>query len=954
MMTQNRSTSFLFGDNVPYIEELYESYLDDENSVSGEWRLYFESLQSAPTAGGGTRPDVPHAAVIDKFIALAKRKVPAMADGAALSLAKKQVAVQSLIAAYRMVGTRQARLDPLQWSPAPPLLELTPEYYGLSQSDLATEFSTADTYFSDAHSASLKDIVAALEETYCGTLGAEFMYLADASARQWWQMRLEAMRSRPALAPDQRRHILERLTAAEGLEKYLHTRYVGQKRFSLEGGEALIVMLDELLRSGAANGVKSAILGMAHRGRLNVLVNIVGKPAAMLFDEFDGKTVHLLPAGDVKYHKGFTGTMATADGEVEVVLAFNPSHLEIVNPVVQGIARARGEQIDAQAAGAVLPVEIHGDVAISGQGIVMETMNLSYTKGHGTGGTVHIVVNNQIGFTTSDPSESRSSFYCTDIAKLIEAPVLHVNADDPEAVVAAVQLAIEYRTAFKRSVVLDLVCFRRHGHQEQDTPNITQPLMYRSIAGHQGVRAIYAQKLVSAGVVTIEQVEDYVNAYREMLSASSTDAGQSVRSAAEAAEPLAEHRYSPPALKAIRELALRISEVPADVALHPLVSKVIGARREMAEGARPLDWGMGEHLAFATLLAAGTSVRLTGQDSERGTFSHRHAVLNNQRRQVRGEGKYVPLKHLGPDQGQFAVNNSILSEAAVLAFEYGYSTVRDDSLVIWEAQFGDFANGAQVVIDNFIASAAAKWGQSSGLTMFLPHGQDGQGPEHASARLERYLQLCAQENIQVCQPTLPRQLFHLLRRQAMAVDRTPLIVMTPKSLLRHPDAVSSLDELATGQFDEVLGDDSIQESQRDGIERAIICSGKVYFDLVEYRRVHEQWNVAILRLEQLYPFPAAQLVEQLARYPNVEEVVWCQEEPRNQGAWKVLDESLRTVLPGKARLHDACRPASASTAPGYPSLHLAQQADVATRAFAVPPGTRYGQTSPSQQPGAVA
>lgn len=936
MMVQNLKTSFLCGDNVPYIEELYELYLDNGDSVSEDWRVYFEALQSIPAVDGSAKRDVPHATVIDKLVALAKRKPFEMGDGASLSFAKKQVAVQSLIAAYRMVGTRQARLDPLLWSPAPPLPQLTPEYYGLSQSDLSTEFSTADTHFSDAESAPLKDIVAALQETYCGTLGAEFMYLADANERQWWQMRLEAKRSKPTLSPDQCRHILERLTAAEGLEKYLHTGYVGQKRFSLEGGESLIVMLDELLRSGAANGIKSAILGMAHRGRLNVLVNTVGKPPGMLFDEFDGKTVNLLPAGDVKYHKGFTGSMETEHGEVEVVLAFNPSHLEIVNPVVQGIARARGEQMGASGEGAVLPVEIHGDVAISGQGIVMETMNLSYTKGHGTGGTVHIVVNNQIGFTTSDPRETRSTFYCTDIAKLIEAPVLHVNADDPEAVVAAARLAIEYRTAFKRSVVLDLVCFRRHGHQEQDTPDITQPLMYRSIAGHPGVRSLYAQKLVSAGVVTGEQVEDYAVAYRNVLADAQAEADKSIAPlVAEAISPLARSTYAPPTLETIRELAHRISEVPGDIVLHPLVAKVVSSRRKMAEGVRALDWGMGEHLAFASLLAAGTGVRLSGQDSERGTFSHRHAVLNNQSRQVRGEGKYIPLDNLCPEQGRFSVHNSILSEAAVLGFEYGYSTVRDDSLVIWEAQFGDFANGAQVVIDNFISAAGAKWGQSSGLTMFLPHGQEGQGPEHASARLERYLQLCAQENIQVCQPTLPAQFFHLLRRQAMASDRRPLIVMTPKSLLRHPDASSSLEDLAKGQFGEVLGDTSVDDSHRADIRRVIVCSGKVYFDLVDYRRVHEQRNVAIIRLEQLYPFPANQLTQELSSFPNVGTVVWCQEEPRNQGAWKVLDENLRSVVGVKAELHDSCRGASPSTAPGYPSLHLEQQANLVERAFAV-------------------
>ncbi|WP_296002013.1 2-oxoglutarate dehydrogenase E1 component [Rugamonas sp.] len=936
MMTQNRKTSFLFGDNVPYIEQLYESFLADAGSVSEEWRGYFEALQSAPAVDGSARSDVPHAAVIDKFVAMAKHARPAANEGAALAFAKKQVAVQALVAAYRMVGTRQALLDPLQWSPTPPLPELTPAYYGLTQNDLATRFSTADTYFWDADSAPLKDIVTALKETYCGTLGAEYMYLADAGQRQWWQMRLESARAKPALTPPQRKRILERLTAAEGLEKYLHTRYVGQKRFSLEGGEALIVLLDEMLRAGAAHGIKTAMLGMAHRGRLNVLVNTVGKPARMLFDEFEGKTARLLPAGDVKYHKGYTGTMETDDGAVEIILAFNASHLEIVNPVVQGIARGKAEQMDVLEEGAVLPVEIHGDVAISGQGIVMETMNLSYTKGHGTGGTIHIVINNQIGFTTSDPSETRSTHYCTDIAKLIEAPVLHVNADDPEAVVEAVRLAVEYRATYKCSVVIDLVCFRRHGHQEQDTPGITQPMMYRSIASHPGARSIYARRLAEAGVVSGEQADDYVNAYRDALAGAGAAVEKSAAAlpsqvaAASKAGP-----YAAPALAVIEQLAHRISEVPDGYALHPLVSKVVAGRREMADGLRPLDWGMGEHLAFASLLAAGIHVRLSGQDSERGTFSHRHAVLNNQDRQVRGEGKYVPLNHVSADQGRFTVNNSILSESAVLAFEYGYSAVRDDALVMWEAQFGDFANGAQVIVDNFIVAAAAKWGQSNGITMLLPHGQEGTGPEHASARLERYLQLCAQENIQVCQPTLPAQFFHLLRRQATAADRKPLIVMTPKSLLRHPEAGSALADLAGGRFREVLGDETIEQSRTQEVERAIVCSGKVYFDLVEYRRAHGLHNAALIRVEQLYPFPAAQLEAELARYRNVEKVVWCQEEPRNQGAWKVLEEDLAAVVPKLAVLRDSSRDASPSTAPGYPSLHLEQQANLVKRAFAI-------------------
>ncbi|NGZ85205.1 2-oxoglutarate dehydrogenase E1 component [Duganella aceris] len=928
MMLQTQKTSFLFGDNVPYIEDLYESYLADAGSVSDEWRSYFGALQTAPAVDGSDKADVAHNVVIDKFAAMARRARPCF-EGAAMALARKQVAVQSLIAAYRVVGTRQADLDPLRWSPGHPLAELTPAFYGLDETDMNASFSTADTYFSDAETLPLKETVAALRQTYCGTLGAEFMYLADAAQRQWWQMRLESARSRPNLSAEHRRRILQRLTAAEGLEKYLHTRYTGQKRFSLEGGESLIVLLDELIQYGAANGLKSVILGMAHRGRLNVLVNTVGKPARALFDEFEGKTAHLLPAGDVKYHKGYSGKAVTPDGEVDVVLAFNASHLEIVNPMVQGIARAHAELLGEHGQRAVLPVEIHGDVAISGQGIVMETMNLSYTKGHGTGGTVHIVVNNQIGFTTSDPSETRSTFYCTDIAKMIEAPVLHVNADDPEAVVMAVQLALEYRTTFGRSVVIDLVCFRRHGHQEQDTPGITQPLMYRSIAGHPGARSIYAQKLVAERLLTAEQVAEYESAYREHL-ARQADAEDAPHVAAPAATSRA--AYVAPQLEDIRHLAQALTVVPEAYTLHPLVGKVISARREMAAGAKPLDWGMGEHLAFASLLAQGVTVRLSGQDCERGTFSHRHAVLNNQNRAVRHEGKYTPLNHVAPKQGVFTVNNSILSEAAVLGFEYGYSSVREDALVIWEAQFGDFANGAQVVIDNFISAAAAKWGQQNGLTMFLPHGQEGAGPEHASARLERYLQLCAQENIQVCQPTTPAQLFHMLRRQASPLDRKPLVVMTPKSLLRHAEAVSSLEELASGGFKEVLPDAGAA-AQDAAIEKVIVCSGKVYFDLVEQRRANKADSVAIVRLEQLYPFPAAALAQELVRYVNLRKVVWCQEEPRNQGAWKVIEEDLRTVLPPAATLHDACREASASTAPGYASLHLEQQARLVDNAF---------------------
>ncbi|MFP3550619.1 2-oxoglutarate dehydrogenase E1 component [Paraburkholderia sp. SIMBA_049] len=931
MITRNRKTSFLFGGNAPYVEEQYETYLADPTTVSEDWRGYFDALQDVPAVDGSDTGDVAHGPVVSRFVELAKQtRTAGRSENDVLSFARKQVAVQALISAYRMVGTRNAHLDPLRWTAPVPVPELNSSYYDLSHADMNTKFSMSGAHFTEQVQ-TLGDLMQALKETYCGTLGAEFMYLADPEQRNWWSMRLESSRSKAALDNGDKLHILERLTAAEGLEKYLHARYVGQKRFSLEGGESLIVLLDELVAYGATKGVKSSILGMAHRGRLNVLVNIVGKPPAALFDEFEGKTAHLLPSGDVKYHKGFTGLLPTATGPAEVTLAFNPSHLEVVNPVVQGIARARAEVLGLGAS-AVLPVEIHGDAAISGQGIVMETMNLSNTRGYGTGGTIHVVVNNQVGFTTSDPRDVRSSFYCTDIAKMIEAPVLHVNGDDPEAVVAATRLAIDFRATFNKSVVIELVCFRRHGHQEQDTPNITQPMMYRSIAGHPGVRTLYARKLVDQQILTAEDVEKYVHDYRERL-----DTAQSVEEKKPAAQKNEEENwpqlldgnasriyYAPPLLDLVQKLALKITSIPDQYSLHPLVGRVVSARRDMAEGKRPLDWGMAEHMAFASLLSAGIDVRLSGQDSERGTFSHRHAVLHDQNRSSRAEGTYVPLEHVSDDQGRFSVTNSVLSEGAVLGFEYGYSVVRQNALVLWEAQFGDFANGAQVVIDNFLSAGAAKWGQRSGVTMLLPHGQEGEGPEHASARLERYLQLCAQDNMRVCQPTTPAQIFHLLRMQAVLHDRVPLIVMTPKSLLRHPEAVSSLDDLAKGRFNEILAESPTKEAA-SRIDRVILCSGKVYYELLERRRKSGKDNIALIRVEQLYPFPAKQISSELERYPNLKSVVWCQEESKNQGSWHFVMEQLLDIVKAPATLRYIGPEATASTAPGYKSMHLARQ-----------------------------
>lgn len=938
MLKRNRTTSFLYGGNAPYVEEQYEAYLAAPHAVSDDWRGYFDALQTIPAVDGSARGDVAHRPVIDQFVALAKQgSSNAVSSRELTRFARKQVAVQSLITAYRMVGTRKARLDPLAWAPIPTVVDLAPSYHGLTPADLSTQFSRGDTsLFED--DVPLAELVAALEETYCGTLSAEFMHLADAEQRRWWQSQLESTRSRPALSREKKLRILERLTAAEGLEKYLHSRYVGQTRFSLEGGESLIVLLDELIQSGAALGVRSLVMGMAHRGRLNVLVNIAGKPPSALFDEFEGRADPSLLAGDVKYHKGYTGKAQTDAGLVEVLLAFNPSHLEIVNPVVQGMARARGEALNDPAA--VLPVEIHGDAAMAGQGVMMETLGLSYTRGHGTGGTVHVTVNNQVGFTTSDPRDARSSFYCTDIAKMIEAPVLHVNGGDPEAVLKAAQLAVEYRATFKRSVVIELVCFRRHGHQEQDTPNMTQPLMYRSIAAHPGFRSLYADKLVEEGVLSALDVERLQRTCRERLdaarssgsAASSDDSEQPSSRSKPSSLGTTPASHAPPGRDHLLALGKRIAEVPDDYQLHPLVAKMMSARREMASGHRPLDWGMGEHLAFASLLSTGTDVRLSGQDSARGTFGHRHAVLHDQNRDRRSDGVHEPLAHLSQSQGRFTVTNSILSEAAVMAFEYGYSLVHENALVLWEAQFGDFANGAQVVIDQFLSAGEAKWGQRNGLTLLLPHGQDGQGPEHASARLERYLQLCAQDNMQVCQPTTPAQYFHLLRKQALTPNRRPLIVMTPKSLLRHPAAVSSLEELADGTFQEVLADTLPDSPAVEAVDCVVLCTGKVYYELAEHRRANGLQSTAILRLEQLYPFPLSQLREQLALYPRCKTIVWCQEEAENQGAWIAIERTLRGLAVG-ASLRYAGPPAAASTAPGNAAAHVLQQATLIAGAF---------------------
>jgi 2-oxoglutarate dehydrogenase E1 component len=941
MMQQYFSNSYLFGGNAPYVEELYEAYLLNPGSVPENWRSYFDAMQHVPAVDGSDRPDVPHASVVASFAERAKRgpirTVTASGDA---EMGRKRVASTQLIAAYRFLGTQWANLDPLQRQERPTIPELEPPFYGFSDADLDTVFNISNTYFGP-ESASLRDLLQALRDTYCRSIGAEFQYITDPTQKRWMQERLESTRATGTFAVEEKQHILDRITAAEGLERYLHTKYVGQKRFSLEGGESFIASLDALIQRAGSQGVQEIVIGMAHRGRLNVLVNILGKMPHDLFAEFEGKHADDLPAGDVKYHQGFSSDVSTPGGPVHLSLAFNPSHLEIVNPVVEGSAKARMDRRGDKDGKEVLAVQVHGDAAFAGQGVVMETLNLAQTRGYGTGGTVHIVINNQIGFTTSDPRDSRSTLYCSDVVKMIEAPVLHVNGDDPEAVVFATQIALDFRMQFHKDVVVDIVCFRKLGHNEQDTPALTQPLMYKKIAQHPGTRKLYADKLLAQGVIGAPDGDQMVKDYRQAMDEGKQTVDPVISNyknkfivdwmpflnrkwtdAADTSVPVAE----------LKRLSERITTVPENFKLHPLVEKVLADRAAMGRGEINLDWGMGEHLAFASLVASGYAVRITGQDAGRGTFTHRHSVLHDQNREKWDAGNYIPLQHVSEQQAPFNVIDSVLSEEAVLGFEYGYSTSEPNTLTIWEAQFGDFANGAQVVIDQFISSGEVKWGRASGLVMMLPHGYEGQGPEHSSARIERFLQLAADNNMQLVQPTSAAQIFHLLRRQMIRLFRKPLVIFTPKSLLRNKDAGSPLSELVKGSFHTVIGDTEAKLDPKK-VKRVLACSGKVYYDLVNARKERNTTDIAIIRVEQLYPFPHKALATELAKFPNFSELVWVQDEPQNQGAWFQIQHNILENLSDGQKLAYSGRPASASPAVGYYDKHYAQQKALIDAAF---------------------
>jgi 2-oxoglutarate dehydrogenase E1 component len=935
-----QNNTYLFGGNAPYVEEMYENYLANPGSVPDTWRDYFDALQHVPAVDGSTAKDVAHLPVINAFAERAKQgvKQTVMATGADSEMGRKRTAVQQLIAAYRNVGARWADLDPLKRTERDHIPELELSFYGFNDADQETVFNISNTFFGK-ESMSLRELMNALRETYCGTLGAEYMYTTDQNQKRWWQQKLESVRSKPQFNAEKKQHILERLTAAEGLERYLHTKFVGQKRFSLEGGESFIAAMDELIQQAGAKGVQEIVIGMAHRGRLNVLVNTLGKMPGDLFAEFDHTAPEELPSGDVKYHQGFSSDVSTVGGPVHLSLAFNPSHLEIVNPVVEGSVRARMDRRADPLGKQVLPVLVHGDAAFGGQGVNQETLALAQTRGYTTGGTVHIIINNQIGFTTSDPRDMRSSAFCTDIVKMVESPVLHVNGDDPEAVVFATQLALEFRMEFRQDVVVDITCFRKLGHNEQDTPSLTQPLMYKKIATHPGTRKLYADKLSTQGLgATLG--DDMAKAYRAAMDAGkhtvdpvltnfkskyavdwSPFLGKKWTDASDTAIPLTEWK----------RLSTKLTTIPASVTPHQLVKKVYDDRAAMGRGEVNVDWGMGEHMAFASLVASGYPVRLSGEDCGRGTFTHRHAVIHDQAREKWDAGTYVPLQNVAENQAPFVVIDSILSEEAVLGFEYGYASNDPNTLVIWEAQFGDFANGAQVVIDQFIASGEVKWGRVNGITLMLPHGYEGQGPEHSSARLERFMQLAADTNMQIVQPTTASQIFHVLRRQMVRNLRKPLVIMTPKSLLRNKDATSPLTEFIKGGFQTVIPEN--KELKADKVKRVVTCSGKVYYDLVKKREEKGHDDVAILRVEQLYPFPHKAFAAELKKYPNATEVVWCQDEPQNQGAWFFVQHYLHENMAEGQRLGYSGRAASASPAVGYSHLHQEQQKALVEGAF---------------------
>ena len=929
----------LAADNALYIESLYEQFLSDPDSVDTDWQDYFKQYQSPN--------DAKHNDIKDQFLLLARNQTankggPA-SDNSTTSTSEdcadpKQMGVQQLISAYRRRGHRRAQLDPLELHPRAEVEDLTLAYHGLSEADLDTIYPTSDLNIGKKE-APLREIIEIMERVYCRHIGVEYMHVTTSTEKRWMEKYLESNLGYIKFDEEKRLSILERLTAAEGLEKYLARKYTGVKRFGLEGGESFIPAVNEIIQRAGGYGTKEMVIGMAHRGRLNLLVNVLGKNPADLFDEFDGKVQPEKGSGDVKYHNGYSSNVMTPGGEAHLALAFNPSHLEIVAPVLQGSVRARQVRRNDQArhdnkdGNSVLPIVVHGDAAFAGQGVVQETFQMSQTRAYTTGGTLHIVINNQVGFTTSRQEDLRSTEYCTDVAKMVHAPILHVNGDDPESVVFAAQLALDYRHEFDKDIIIDLFCYRRNGHNEADEPSATQPLMYSVIKKLPTTRALYAQQLIKDGIIDEDKAKNYEDSYRESLDRGDYVVNSLVSDPDEAlfvnwkpylGHDLVDDWDTSVDIEKLKEYGRRMAEMPEGYKLQRQVQKVVDQRLAMQTGEEPLNWGAAETLAYASLVDNDDIlVRITGEDVGRGTFSHRHSEIYN----VNDGSMYVPLAHISEQQARFATYNSLLSEEAVLAFEYGYATTVPNALIVWEAQFGDFVNGAQVVIDQFISSGETKWQRVCGLTMLLPHGFEGQGPEHSSARLERFLQLCAEDNMQVITPTTPAQIYHALRRQAVRPIRKPLIVMSPKSLLRHKLATSQLEELASGKFETVLPE--IDQQNADQITRLVLCGGKVYYDLLEQRRALGLEHVAIVRIEQLYPLPEERLIAEIEKYSNLKEIVWTQEEPLNQGAWYYLAPHMFRIVvphPTKAKVMEpVARPPSAAPATGSPKLHAQQQ-----------------------------
>ena len=898
--------------NADYVDALYQQFLRDPASVDPAWALFFAGFEAARGGNG------------------------AQAPAAVQPVAERNIGVFDLIHSYRELGHLIANLDPLGHNQTShPLLE--PAEFGFNDTDFDRTVECPS--FKGCTRATLRDLINLLRATYCGTLGVEYMEIADKDQRTWLQERMEPTLNKPQLTEVDRKFILSRLTAAEGFEHFLQTKFVGQKRFSIEGSEALIPMLDALIEDAGDSGVEEIVMGMAHRGRLNVLAHILRKPYEMILAEFEGTQLpaHIQGDGDVKYHLGYARDHVTRGGRrVHVSLASNPSHLEAVDPVVEGIVHAKQHYLGDTERTRVVPVLIHGDAAFTGQGLVAETLALSELEAYRTGGTVHIIVNNQIGFTTSPP-DYRFTRYPSDVAKIIQAPVFHVNADDPEAVVQAARLAIAFRNAFKKDVIIDLVCYRRHGHNETDDPTFTQPVMYKEIAAHRSVRDLYAERLINDGVLQADDVTQGTAALREVLDDALNYArdfmprqqvfalGGVWKGMGWAGDDWSAHTAVTP--ETLQRVMDGVRRVPSDFAIHPKVKRLLDDRAKMLAGENGIDWGCAEMLGFGTVLLEGTKIRLSGQDSGRGTFSHRHAVL----RDVNTNERYVPLDHLSADQGRFVIIDSMLSEAAVLGFEYGFSQADPRNLVIWEAQFGDFANGAQVLIDQFISSAESKWQRMSGLVMLLPHGYEGQGPEHSSARLERYLQLCAENNLQVCNLTTPAQYFHAVRRQMHRNFRKPLVLMSPKSLLRHKLCVSTARDFTDGSFQLVIGETEAIDPKT--VRRVVLCSGKVYYELLVARRERDVRDVAIIRVEQLYPFPGSEIAAALQAYPPTCELMWVQDEPWNMGGWHDMYRRLRRVVGNDRIINYSGRRATASPATGSYKLHKAEEADLINNAL---------------------